>query len=154
MKAILLMSGFIISIFSLIQNQKPLTHGMVYGTKPNIVGMMSASQLEAFMGKKTRISTTIRGKVLKVTKQKGGWFDIDAGNGKIIAAHFGTYDVSIPMNLKGHTVITEGIAQKQFIADDLQHLAGDTVSGKKQHGQKVNPKQKVTFEVMGLMVEK
>lgn len=116
--------------------------------------MMPASKLEAFMGKKTRISTTIEGKVLRVTKTKGGWFDLDAGNGKVIAAHFSTYNITIPIALKGHTVIVQGVAQKQFAANDLQPMAGDTVKGAKQHTQKANPKDKLTFEVTGLTVDK
>lgn len=127
---------------------------MVYGTKPNLTNMMNAEKVEAFMGTRTRISATIRGKVVNVTKQKGGWFTIDAGNGKSIAAHFKNYNVTIPMNLKGRYVIAEGVAAKQFIADDMQHMAGDTVSGKKQHNTKTNPKQGITFEVTGLMVDK
>lgn len=115
--------------------------------------MMDASKVEAHMDKKTRISVTIKGKVLKVTQPKGGWFEIDAGNGKIINAHFKNYDVTIPFELKGKYVIADGVAQKQFIADDQQHLAGDTATGKKQHSFKTNPKEKLTFEVSGLMVE-
>ncbi len=105
------------------------------------------------MDKKARITTAIRGKVLKVTKQKGGWFDIDAGNGKVIAAHFKLYNITIPDDLKGCTIVAEGVAAKQFIADDQQHFAGDTVTGKKQHSVKTNPKQRLTFEVKGLLVE-
>jgi hypothetical protein len=35
----------------------------------------------------------------------------------------------------------------------MQHFAGDTVSGKKQHAAKTNVKPVLTFEVKGLMVE-
>ncbi|QEC77363.1 DUF4920 domain-containing protein [Mucilaginibacter ginsenosidivorax] len=136
------------------QKHIPLPHGMVYGQKPDTIAMMPANKLEEFMGKKTRISTTIEGKIIKVTKEKGGWFDVDAGGGKIMAAHFKNYNVILPAQLAGRTVIMEGVAEKMFIADDLQHLAGDTVSGKKQHKVKTDPKRAVTFEVKGLMVDK
>jgi hypothetical protein len=46
----------------------------------------------------------------------------------------------------------QGIVQKQFAADDMQHFAGDTVKGAKQHNVKVNPKQKLTFEATGVVV--
>ena len=153
MKAIVILLAGYLSVGSVNQQQKALPHGTVYGDKPNTLAMLNASALEASMDKKTRIKTTIKGTVLRVTKTKGGWFDIDAGGGKVIAAHFQKYDVVVPQGLKGHTIIAEGVAQKQFIADDLQHLAGDTVAGKKQHSVKTNPKQKVTFEVTGLEVE-
>jgi hypothetical protein len=140
-----------INVFA--QKHTPLPHGMVYGVKPNTIAMLAASRIEATMGKRARISATIRGLVLKVTKPKGGWFDIDAGKGKIIKAHFKNYAVTLPYNLKGRVVILEGIAQKQFIADDMQHFAGDTVFGKKQHYINANIKQRLTFEVKGLMVD-
>jgi hypothetical protein len=148
---LLLFLLFSLQIFA--QKHTAIPHGMVFGTKPDTTAMLKAGQLEKFMGAKTRISTTISGKVLKVTKQKGGWFDIDAGNSKVIAAHFTNYNVSIPADLKGRTIIAEGVAQKQFIADDQQHFAGDTVSGKKQQNVKTNPKHRLIFEVKGLMVE-
>ena len=146
---------FAVIIAGLLTNRQgtPSMHGKVFGTRPDSTGMIKASQVESFMDKKTRISITIKGKVLKVTKAQGGWFDIDAGNGKVIAAHFKTYNVTIPTDLKGKYVVADGVAQKQFIADDGQHFAGDTVTGKKQHNTKTNPKQRLTFEVKGLMVE-
>ncbi len=153
MKALIIVAALCFACFSFGRQHAPLRHGSVFGAKPDSTGMINASQAEAFMDKKTRISITLKGKVLKVTRQKGGWFDMDAGNGKIIAAHFKVYNVYLPLNLKGKTIIADGVAQKQFIADDLQHLAGDTVHGKKQHTVKTNPNQKLTFEVKGLMVD-
>jgi hypothetical protein len=153
MKTVTIILAIFVAGFSFNSQKTQLAHGQVFGIKPDSTGMIKASQVEAFMDKKTRISITIKGKVLKVTKQKGGWFDIDAGNGKIIAAHFKTYDVTIPAGLKGKYVVADGVAQKQFIADDLQHLAGDSVKGAKSHTTKTDPKKRLTFEVTGLMVE-
>jgi hypothetical protein len=154
MKIFLFLFTLLFSAPSFAQKHTPLPHGMVFGIKPNTTAMMDASKTETYMGKRTRISTTLRGKVIKVTNPKGGWFDLDAGNGSIIAAHFKDYSVNIPTDLQGRTVIIEGVAQKQFIADDLQHLAGDTVTGKKQHHVTVDPKRRLTFEVKGLFVDK
>jgi hypothetical protein len=153
MKTLTLLLTCFLGMVNPTQKHTPLPHGMVFGTKPDTRAMLKASAVEAFMGKKTRISTTISGLVIKVNKTKGGWFDVDAGNGKIIAAHFQNYSITIPEDLKGKFIIAEGVAAKQFIADDLQHLAGDTVSGKKQHSVKTDPKQRLTFEVKGLMVD-
>src|ERR1700750_2231590 len=98
------------------------------------------------MYKKTRITATIRGRVVKVTKSKGGWFELDAGRGKTIAAHFKDYKVSIPVNLKGRTVIVEGVAQKQFVADDKQHFAGKEQPATKRDKQ-------LSFEATGMMID-
>lgn len=154
MKLLLLIVPVFCVTMVFAQLRVPLPHGMVYGQKPDTTTLIVAGKTEAFMGKKTRISTTIAGKVIKVTKEKGGWFEIDAGNGKIIAAHFKNYKITIPKAMVGRMVIIEGVAQKLFIADDLQHLAGDTVTGKKQHKVKTDPKKRLTFEVKGLMIVK
>ncbi|MDB5025220.1 MAG: hypothetical protein JWP78_2975 [Mucilaginibacter sp.] len=154
MKISFTLVAVLFSFSAFAQKNMVLPHGAIFGIKPDTTAMVSAARLEAFMDQKTRISTTIRGRVIKVTQQKGGWFDLDAGNGKVIAAHFKNYDINLPAGLKGRTVIVAGAAQKQFIADDQQHFAGDTVTGKKQHSVKANPKRRLSFEATGLMVDK
>ena len=154
MKALSFITLLLFSLSSFAQQHTELARGTVYGSKPDTTAMRSAVGLEAFMGKKARISTTIRGKVIKVTNQKGGWFDIDGGNGKVIAAHFKNYSVNIPYGLTGRYIIAEGVAAKQFIADDLQHFAGDTATGKKQHAVKTDANHRLSFEVTGLMIGK
>ncbi|MVN92231.1 DUF4920 domain-containing protein [Mucilaginibacter aquatilis] len=136
------------------QKKTALPHGMVFGAKPGSVGLMQASKLESFMGRRTRTSAVINGRVIKVTKPKGGWFELDADSGRVIKAHFKNYNVTLPTALKGREVIIEGVAAKQFIADDQQHMAGDTVKGKKQHETNTDPKRRIVFEVTGLMVNK
>jgi hypothetical protein len=154
MKLLLFCMSMLCAAQAFAQKHTPLPHGMVYGQKPDTLTVMTAGKVEAFMDKKARITTAIEGKVIRVTKTKGGWFEMDAGNGKIIAAHFKDYNITLPKELAGRTVIIDGVAQKLFIADDLQHMAGDTVAGKKQHQVKTDPKRKVTFEVKGLLVDK
>ncbi|MDN3584026.1 DUF4920 domain-containing protein [Mucilaginibacter flavus] len=154
MKLLLFFISMFCAVSTSAQKHIPIPHGMVYGQKPDTLTVMTADKVEAFMGKKTRITTALSGKVIRVTKEKGGWFEMDAGNGKIIASHFKDYNITLPKQIAGRTVIIDGIAQKLFIADDLQHLAGDTVIGKKQHKVKTDPNRKVTFEVRGLLVDK
>ena len=129
-------------------------HGKIFGAKPDTTGVMATSKVEDFMGNKVRISVAVRGKILKVTKEKGGWFTLDAGNGRTISAHFKSYAVSIPTALAGRTVVLDGIAEKEFLADDQQHYAGDTVKGKKPSQINANAKRRLTFEVSGMMVDK
>jgi hypothetical protein len=150
MKTIKLLLLFLLPIAGFAQQ---LPRGTVFGAKPDTTAMLNATGLEAFMDKKPRITTTIHGRVIKVTHTKGGWFEIDAGKGKIIAAHFKDYNVTIPSGLAGKEIIADGVAEKQFIADDLQHYAGDTATGKKQHNVNANPKRALTFEVKGMMVK-
>jgi hypothetical protein len=154
MKLITLFISVLIANTAVAQKNVPLPHGMVFGEKPDTIALMPASKLEVFMGKKTRVTTAISGKVIKVTKEKGGWFEIDAGNKRVIAAHFANTGVNLPPQLAGRTVIISGIAAKQFIADDLQHMAGDTINGKKQHKVNTGADRRISFEVKGLMIDK
>jgi hypothetical protein len=153
MKGIFILIWMVTASICFAQKPPPLPHGMVFGIKPTDISPIAATQIEASMAKKTRITTAIRGKIIRVAKSKGGWFEMDAGQGKIISAHFKDYGIDLPKALRGRIVIIEGVAQKQFIADDMQHFAGDTVVGAKQHQIKPNPKQLLTFEVRGLMVD-
>ena len=119
MKAIyllLVLSLFSFSLFA--QGSKPL-HGKVIGKKPGAV-VVNADKLESYIAARSRMQTTIKGKVLNVVKEKGGLFTIDAGKGKVIAAHFAKYDVNIPADLKGCTVVVEGIVQRQSALSSQQ----------------------------------
>ncbi|MBV8388328.1 MAG: DUF4920 domain-containing protein [Mucilaginibacter sp.] len=136
-----------LSLFSclLFAQERKILHGEVFGTKPGAV-IVNADDLREYMGIRPRMRTIIKGKVINVIKEKGGWFTLDAGKGQVIAAHFANYNVSIPAGLKGRTVIVEGIAQKQSAMDNQQHLAG-----KKQPGDKTT--NQLSFEVAGIMVD-
>lgn len=154
MKNLVFIAFIFCGIGGFAQQHTPLPHGMVFGDKPKGIAPIAATKLEALMGKKIRQTTAITGTVLKVQKQKGGWFTIDAGNGKIIQAHFKNYNINLPKDIAGRGVIIQGVAQRLLIADDMQHFAGDTVKGAKQHQQKVDPNARITFEVAGLMVDR
>jgi hypothetical protein len=147
MKKILFIAALIFTTTAFAQHT-PLPRGTVYGTRPEGAGIVFADNLAKSMDQRITIVTSIKGKVLKVTKQKGGWFTIDGGHGTVIYAHFKDYRVTIPTDLAGHTILADGVATKQFVADDSQHLAGDKVKQSKD-----NPKQSLKFEVSGLMVQ-
>lgn len=146
MKSFIVIMLLIIPVCSIAQ---PIPHNMIYGAKPRTAGLVYADKLEAFMGKRPRISVTVSGLVTLVTKSKGGWFDIDAGHGNIITAHFKNYGINIPASLKGHYIIADGVAEKKFIADDSQHFAGGG-NGHAHNG----PKQSIVLEIRGLRVVK
>ena len=146
---------FAIAIFFTLNTyaqHTPLPHGMVFGRKPDTTIIVEATKTAAFMGKKIRINTTIRGRVIKVTKEKGGWFNLDAGGGRAISAHFKNYDIMLPRALKGRVVIIEGVAAKQVDATNGQRFGGNMTAAKRNVLQK--KPAVLTFEVTGLMVYK
>ncbi|MFD0795736.1 DUF4920 domain-containing protein [Mucilaginibacter litoreus] len=144
----------LVSVTCFAQKHTPLPHGMIFGNKPNAIAPIAATDIERSMGGKIRQTTAIIGKIIKVKREAGGWFLMDAGNGRVIDAHFANYNIHLPEAIEGRTVIIEGVAQRRLIADDAQHFAGDTVHGKKQHKEKVDPKERIIFEVQGLVVDK
>lgn len=129
--------------------QQPLPHGMVFGTKPDTARAMDASQLREYMGTKKRISTVLKGKIVKVTTEKGGWFEIKAGK-RTLTAHFKDYNVTLPKEIAGRTVIIDAVAFRRFMADDSQHYAGDTTTYKTDE----KLRRQISLEVKGLMVYK
>src|ERR1700753_4411478 len=96
MKTTILLLFLLISLTVYAQKHVPLSHGTVFGDKPDTTGVMDASKVEDFMDKKTLITVAIKGKVIKVTKTKGGWFELNAGRGRIISAHFKIYGINVP----------------------------------------------------------
>ena len=146
MKTICLLLALLFSPAVFAQNNVDPPHGSIYGKKPDQTVVVDAGKLEAFMAQKPRISIAVKGKIVNVIKEKGGWFTLDAGEGKVIAAHFKDYNIDIPAALKGHTVIVEGVAQKPSVLNDQQHFAGQ-----KQASAKAS--QQLSFEASGLMVE-
>jgi hypothetical protein len=154
MKRLFIPAFILFTITCFAQQHTPLPHGMVFGDKPNHIAPVAVNKIEWLMGGKIRQTTALIGTIVKVTKEHGGWFEMDAGNGRTIAAHFKNINVKLPKAITGRTVIIEGVAQRLLNPDDLQHFAGDTVVGAKEHQEKVNPKARITFEVRGLVVDK
>jgi hypothetical protein len=152
MKAFSITTIFLIAVFFKGYSQANVGPGKIYGSRPDTTGVMAASKVELFMDKKPRVSVAIKGKVLKVSKSQGGWFDIDGGGGTVIHAHFTTYKVSVPTTLKGKMIIADGVAEKPMMADAGQHFAGDTADGKQRNNTKDRLKKTITFEVKGLLV--
>src|SRR3569833_454828 len=148
MKTIILLLAIIFSLPVFAQQPRGPVHGQTYGSKPDTTGAMDVLKLDQFIGKKARASVAIRGKIQRVIKENGGWFTIDEGQGRAIKAHYKNYAVTIPKSLEGRTVIIEGVASKQFSADDKQHYAGNAGNGK-------NPAKPgvISFEVNGLYVD-
>ena len=147
MKKILFIAVLLYTTVAFAQHT-PLPRGTVYGIHPEGAGIVFADNLAKSMDQRITIVTSIKGKVLKVTKEKGGWFTIDGGHGTVIYAHFKDYRVTIPSDLAGHIILADGVATKQFVSDDSQHLAG--TKGKES---KDNPKESLKFEVSGLIVQ-
>src|SRR5258708_2881834 len=100
MKTTFLLQALLFSFAAFAQTNKQLPHGTIFGKKPDETVVIKAEKLQAFMAQKPRISITAKGRVIKVIKAKGGWFDLDAGGGKVIAAHFKDYNINIPADLK------------------------------------------------------
>jgi hypothetical protein len=149
MKTTILLLFTLISLPVFAQKPRGPVHGQTYGSKADTSGAMDVLKLKDFMGKKARVRVAIRGKIQRVTKEKGGWFTIDEGHGRAINAHFKDYNVAIPKSLEGRTVIVDGVASKEFSADDQQHYAGNAV-----HGKKPARPGAVSFEVSGLYVDR
>lgn len=140
-----------LAVATVAQAQHRLPHGMVYGARPNTTQVIAADNLEDWMAKRPRVSTTIKGRIVKVTDVRGGWFEMDGGKGRLIETHFSRAGINLPENLTGKTVVVEGIAQRQMVAADKQHFAGDRSNGH-QPEVNTNPKKHITFEAKGLMV--
>lgn len=147
---LILLLALLCSLGGLAQNRiSALPHGMVFGNKPDTTTAMAVHQLQKFMGDKTRIITVLKGQILKVTKEKGGWFIINAGDKNTFSAHFQNYNINLPSAIAGRIVIIDVVAKKVFDAANNQHFVGDTNASPQSDKQ---PTPTIVLEVRGLMV--
>ncbi|RYZ93761.1 MAG: DUF4920 domain-containing protein [Sphingobacteriaceae bacterium] len=141
---LLLLPGY----FTRAQQAVPLPHGMIFGTRPDTANALNISKLHGFMGKKTRITTVLKGKIANVTHQQGGWFNVNSGNKQLISAHFKNYGVILPVDIAGRVVIMQCVAKKNIRSDDHQVFAGDTAT----HTSNEKATGTISLEVIGLMI--
>ncbi len=150
MKYLLAFMGICLAITTQAQ-RTPLPHGMVFGIKPDTSVVLDANKLEGFMDRKNRITTIVKGRVLKVTNELGGWFEMDAGKGKIITARFKNDDIKLPSALKGRVVIIQGVAARKLEAINGKPT-GSVVKNVKDAEKAEGGTIALIFEVTGLMV--
>ncbi|PJJ83263.1 DUF4920 domain-containing protein [Mucilaginibacter auburnensis] len=129
----------------------PLPHGMIFGTKPDTSVVLDAAKLDSSMDRRNRISTIIKGRVLRVTDTQNGWFEMEAGKGKLISARFKNDGIKLPSALKGRVVIIQGIAARKMEAVNGKP-AGTVVKNVKDPEKTRDGTIPLIFEVAGLMV--
>jgi hypothetical protein len=120
------------------QGQVSITpHGKVYGEKVDVKTAHPIGDMEAYLGRRTSITTTISGKVVDVDRN-GDSFTIRDSKGRPVTVIFNKAGYKFPMNLRGKNVLIDGVISKQFIANNRQHYAGSNAGMEKTHQKNNN----------------
>ena len=99
--------------------------------------------------------TKITGKVNGVCEKKGCWMSIDNGTADGMMVHFKDYAFFVPRDIKGKTVVLEGIIQPDTTTvAELRHYAEDAKKSKEEIAKITEPKIELTFMADGVLINK
>ena len=99
--------------------------------------------------------TKIMGKVMGVCEKKGCWMNIENGTEEGMMVHFKDYAFFVPRDIKGKTVILEGVIQPDTTTvAELRHYAEDAKKSKDEIAKITEPKIELTFMADGVLINK
>jgi hypothetical protein len=151
---------FILLIFSAVSAiaQPPsgkATPGTVYGAKTDAKNAISASELPKMLAVKDTVSAKVRTKVEDVCSAKGCWLTFKINDKQDGFVKMKDYGFFVPTDLKGKTVILDGISFiKTTSVDDQKHYAEDAKKSQAEIDAITEPKKEVRFIATGILVEK
>jgi hypothetical protein len=100
---------------------------------------------------KVKLSAAVTG----VCEKKGCWMGVDNGTADAMMVHFKDYAFFVPRDIKGRTVIMEGmIMPDTTTVAQLRHYAEDAGKSKEEIAKITEPKIELTFMADGVIVKK
>ncbi len=111
--------------------------GKVYGEKVDVKTVHPIGDLNVYFGRRTSVTTTIIAKVTDVDKS-GDFFYVKDNKGRPVTVRFKNAGSKIPQDVKGKTVLIDGVISKNFIANNKQHYAGSNEGMDKNDEKKNN----------------
>lgn len=111
--------------------------GKIYGDKVDVKAAHPIGDMDAYMGRRTSITTTISGKVIDVDRS-GDFLTLRDNKGRPVTVSFMNAGHKLPPNLRGRMVLVDEVISKQFIANNHQHYAGSNAGMEKTHQKNNN----------------
>lgn len=133
--------------------QQPASKGKTFGQAFSPGSLVAAQDLPRLLGKKDSLSLQVSGKVRDVCQVKGCWMDIALADNTVMKVRFKDYAFFMPKDLKGKTVILQGIARQEIVSvADQRHYAKDAGKSQEVIQAITKPKQSFTYTASGVLV--
>lgn len=132
----------------------PANAGDTYGEKIDAKGALTTAQLVTKMSNsKDTIQAKVTGKVLAVCPKKGCWWSIELPDKTTMFVKSLKYNVFVPTDLVGKTVILDGQAFKRTVSvAELQHYAKDAKKSQAEIDAITKPGKEIRFDPKGVLV--
>lgn len=154
-KQILFIVAILMSLGLLAQAPKGKAKpGTVYGAKTEANGAHDAAEIPSMLAKKDTVATKIRATVLDVCSAKGCWLTFKINDTESAFVKMKDYGFFVPMDLKGKTVILDGITfTKVTSVEDQKHYAEDAKKPQSEIDAIKEAKKEIRFLANGILVE-
>ncbi|MGV3640840.1 MAG: DUF4920 domain-containing protein [Adhaeribacter sp.] len=134
--------------------QQPASKGKTYGQAFSPKSVVAAQDLPRLLGKQDSLTLQVRGKVREVCQVKGCWMDIALADNTVMKVRFKDYAFFMPKDLKGKTVILQGMARQEIVSvADQRHYAKDAGKSQELIQAITKPKQSITYTASGVLVQ-
>jgi hypothetical protein len=134
--------------------QQPQPESRVFGQAFSPRKAIPARDLPRVLGKQDSLAVPVIGQVQEVCQAKGCWMDVRLLDNTVMKVRFKDYGFFVPKNLKGKTVVLNGLAYNQIISvADQKHYAKDAGKSAAEIRAIKAPRNSITYTASGVIVK-
>lgn len=136
-----------------VRAQQQAGGSKAYGQAFSPKSVVEARNLPRLLGKQDSMAVQVSGQVREVCQVKGCWMDIALADNTVMKVRFKDYAFFMPKDLKGKTVILQGLARQETVSvADQRHYAKDAGKSEAAIQAITKPKHSITYTASGVLV--
>lgn len=126
----------------------------VFGQAFSPAKAIPARDLPRVLGRQDSLAVPVTGQVQQVCQVKGCWMDVRLTDNTVMKVRFKDYGFFVPKDLKGKTVVLNGLAYNQTISvAEQRHYAQDAGKSAAEVRAIKAPRKSITYTASGVMVK-
>jgi hypothetical protein len=134
--------------------QQPQAGSRIFGQAFSPQKAIPARDLPRVLGKQDSLAVPVIGQVQEVCQVKGCWMDVRLTDNTVMKVRFKDYGFFVPKNLKGKTVVLNGLAYNHTLSvADQRHYAQDAGKPAAEIRAITTPRKSITYTASGVMVK-
>lgn len=126
----------------------------VFGQAFSPSNAIPARDLPRVLGQQDSLAVSVIGQVQQVCQVKGCWMDVRLTDNTVMKVRFQDYGFFVPKNLKGKTVVLNGLAYRQTVSvADQKHYAQDAGKSPAEIRAIKAPRKSITYTASGVLLK-
>ena len=132
------------------KNPEKNTYGKTLTSQNSVAG----TNLPQILGAKDSMAVKVTGQVADVCQAKGCWMDVKLNDNSVMKVRFKDYGFFVPKDLKGKTVVMNGMAYNKTISvAEQRHYAQDAGKTEAEIKAITQPQKSITFVADGVLLQ-